>query len=127
MARILLVDDEEELSNTATEYLQQCGYTVLKARASDEAMQIARNFDDKISLLVTDIVMPGGSGRGLVEHMQEERPETGILVISGYADDAVRQHGFKEPTAFLQKPFTLQSLGIKIRTLLDETKSRVGS
>jgi DNA-binding response OmpR family regulator len=122
-----LVDDEEELSNTATEYLQRCGYRVLKARAVDEAMQIARNFGDKISLLVTDIVMPGGSGRGLVEHIRQERPETSILVISGYADDAVRQHGFEEPTAFLQKPFTLHSLGIKIRTLLDETRSRVGS
>ena len=124
---ILLVDDEEELSNNATEYLQQCGYRVLKARAVDEAKQIVQNFGDKISLLVTDIVMPGGSGSGLVEHIRQEHPETGILVISGYADDAVRQHGFNEPTAFLQKPFTLQSLGIKIRTLLDETKLRVGS
>jgi PAS domain S-box-containing protein len=124
---ILLVDDEEELGNTATEYLERCGYRVLKARAVDEAMQIARKFDDKISLLITDVVMPGGSGRGLVEHMRQERPETGILVISGYADDAVRQHGFQEPTAFLQKPFTLQSLSAKIRTLLDDTKPRVGS
>jgi CheY-like chemotaxis protein len=122
---ILLVDDEEELSNSAAEYLEQCGYRVLKARAAEEAMQIARNFDDKISLLVTDIVMPGGSGRGLVEHIHRERPETGILVISGFADEAVRQHGFKQRTAFLQKPFTLQSLGIKIRTLLDGGKSRV--
>ncbi|HST79216.1 MAG TPA: response regulator [Verrucomicrobiae bacterium] len=119
---ILLVDDEEELSNSAAEYLQECGYKVLKARAADEAMEVARRFEDKISLLVTDIVMPGGSGRVLVEHMKEARPETGVLVISGHPDDAVHQHGFLSSTSFLQKPFTLQSLGVKIRSILDDHK-----
>ena len=119
---ILLVDDEEELSNAAAEYLQECGYKVLKARAADEAMEVARHFEDRISLLVTDIVMPGGSGRVLVEQMKEARPETGVLVISGHADDAVHQHGFLATTAFLQKPFTLQSLGVKIRSILDGHK-----
>lgn len=119
---ILLVDDEEELSNAAAEYLQECGYKVLKARAVDEAMEVARRFEDKISLLVTDIVMPGGSGRVLVEQIKEARPETGVLVISGHADDAVHQHGFLSTTCFLQKPFTLQSLGVKIRSILDDHK-----
>ncbi len=119
---ILLVDDEEELSNAAAEYLQECGYKVLKARAVDEAMEVARRFEDKISLLVTDIVMPGGSGRVLVEQIKEARPETGVLVISGHPDDAVHQHGFLSTTCFLQKPFTLQSLGVKIRSILDDHK-----
>jgi len=119
---ILLVDDEEELSNAAAEYLQECGYKVLKARAADEALEVARHFEDRISLLVTDIVMPGGSGRVLVEQMKKARPETGVLVISGHADDAVHQHGFLATTAFLQKPFTLQSLGVKIRSILDGHK-----
>lgn len=119
---ILLVDDEEELSNSAAEYLQECGYKVLKARAVDEAMEVSRRFEDKISLLVTDIIMPGGSGRVLVEQMKETRPETGVLVISGHADDAVRDHGFIDSASFLQKPFTLQSLGVKIRSILDGQK-----
>ncbi|HEX5434512.1 MAG TPA: response regulator [Candidatus Angelobacter sp.] len=122
---ILLVDDEEELSNAAAEYLRQCGYNVLKARAANEAIEVSRSFSDRISLLITDIILPGGSGRGLVDHIQKERPETGVLLISGYADDTVRENGFGETTSFLQKPFTLQSLGVKIRTILDETWPRV--
>jgi CheY-like chemotaxis protein len=122
---ILFVDDEEELSNAAAEYLQQCGYKVLKARAADEAMEVARRFEDKISLLVTDIVMPGGGGRVLLDQIKKARPETGVLVISGYADDAVRQHGFLATTSFLQKPFTLQSLGVKIRSILDDSETRI--
>lgn len=119
---ILLVDDEEELSNSAAEYLKECGYKVLQARAVDEAMEVARRFEDKISLLVTDIVMPGGSGRVLVEQMKEARPETGILVISGHADDDVHDQGFIDSASFLQKPFTLQSLEVKIRSILDGQK-----
>ncbi|HET9182615.1 MAG TPA: response regulator [Candidatus Angelobacter sp.] len=122
---ILLVDDEEELSNAAAEYLRQCGYNVLKARAANEAIEVSRSFNDRIALLVTDIVLPGGSGRGLVDHIQKERPEIGVLLISGYADDMVRENGFGETTSFLQKPFSLQSLGVKIRTILDETWPRV--
>lgn len=122
---ILLVDDEDELRNAAAEYLQDCGYTVLKARAAGEAVKLADRFPEKISLVITDIVLPGGSGRTLVEHIRQAHPETGVLVISGYADDAVTQHGFLGPTSFLQKPFTLQSLGAKIRDMLDNGKSRV--
>lgn len=122
---ILLVDDEEELSNAAAEYLCQCGYNVLKASAADEAMEVARSFPNKISLLITDIIMPGGSGRELVERIQKERPETVVLLISGYADDALRENGFGEGTSFLQKPFTLQSLGVRIRAILDEARPHV--
>lgn len=122
---ILLVDDEEEFANAAAEYLEQCGYKVLKARAAEEAVHLARTSREKISLLVTDIVMPGGSGRGLVDQIRQSHPETGILAISGYADDAVPRHGFLDSTSFLQKPFTLQSLGAKIRAMLNEAKPRV--
>lgn len=119
---ILLVDDEDELRNAAAEYLEDCGYRVLKARAADEAVELAARFPEKISLVVTDLVLPGGSGRTLVEHIRRAHPETGVLVISGYADDAVTRHGFLSSTSFLQKPFTLQSLGAKIRNLLDAPK-----
>jgi PAS domain S-box-containing protein len=122
---ILLVDDEDELRNAAAEYLQDCGYRVLKARAAGEALELAGRFPEQISLLVTDIVLPGGSGRTLVEHIRQAHPETGVLVISGYADDAVTRHGFLSSTCFLQKPFTLQSLGAKIRNILDNGKPRV--
>jgi YesN/AraC family two-component response regulator len=66
--------------------------------------------------------MPNFSGRLLIEHVRKTRPSTSVLVISGYADDAVIRHGiFLETTSFLQKPFTFSVLGAKIRTLLDQT------
>ncbi|HEV3316121.1 MAG TPA: response regulator, partial [Candidatus Angelobacter sp.] len=69
---------------------------------------------------ITDIIMPKVNGRGVVDHIKKTRPETNILVISGYADDAIIRHGiFLETTCFLQKPFTFQILGSKIRTLLE--------
>ncbi|HKD14481.1 MAG TPA: ATP-binding protein, partial [Candidatus Angelobacter sp.] len=117
---ILLVDDEDELRNATVEYLETCGYRLLKARNGGEAIQIADQFDGKISVLITDIVMPKTNGRGLLDHIRKTRPETKVLVISGYADDAVIRHGiFLESTYFLQKPFTFQLLGSKIRKLLD--------
>lgn len=117
---ILLVDDEDELRNATAEYLESCGYRVLKARNGQEAIDLADRFKGKISLLISDIVMPKTSGRSLLDHVRKTRPKTNVLVISGYADDAVIRHGiFLETTYFLQKPFTFQLLGSKIRKLLD--------
>ncbi len=118
---VLLVDDEDELRNAMAEYLESCGYHVLKARNGREAIEIADQYRDKISLLISDIVMPKMNGRGLLDHIRKTRPETNVLVISGYADDAVIRHGiYLEKTCFLQKPFTFQLLGAKIRSLLDK-------
>jgi CheY-like chemotaxis protein len=117
---ILLVDDEDELRNATAEYLETCGYHVLKAANGKDAMEIADHYKGKIALLISDIVMPKTNGRGLLDHIRKTRPETAVLVISGYADDAVIRHGiFLETTCFLQKPFTFQLLGSKIRSVLD--------
>src|SRR5215510_6026299 len=117
---ILLVDDEDELRNATAEYLEGCGYHVLRARNGKDAIEIADRFKGKIAVLISDIVMPKTNGRGLLDHIRKTRPETSVLVISGYADDAVIRHGiFLESTYFLQKPFTFQLLGSKIRKLLD--------
>jgi PAS domain S-box-containing protein len=117
---ILLVDDEEELRNAMSEYLESCGYQVLTARDGREAIDLADQYRGEVALLITDIVMPKTNGRGLLDHIRKTRPDTAVLVMSGYADDAVIRHGiFLETTCFLQKPFTLQILGAKIRKLLD--------
>jgi two-component system, cell cycle sensor histidine kinase and response regulator CckA len=119
---ILLADDEDGLRDATGEYLQSCGYKVLLARDGQEAIEIADSYDGGISLVISDIVMPNFSGRLLIEHVRKTRPATSVLVISGYADDAVIRHGiFLETTSFLQKPFSFQVLGAKIRTLLDQT------
>jgi YesN/AraC family two-component response regulator len=65
--------------------------------------------------------MPKVSGRGLVEHVRKTRLGMNVLIISGYADDAVWRHGIAlDPTCFLQKPFTFQALSVKIRAILDK-------
>ena len=121
---ILLVDNEEDLRNAACEYLESCGYRVLTAGDGREAAAICDEHEGAISLLISDIVMPRLNGRGLVEHVRKARPRTNVLMISGYADDAVLSHGISlDSSCFLQKPFTFQDLGAKIRAILDKNGS----
>jgi two-component system, cell cycle sensor histidine kinase and response regulator CckA len=121
---LLLVDSEEDLRNAATEYLEACGYRVLIAGDGKQAVEVSDQYDGAISLLISDIVMPKLSGRGLVEHVRKTRPDTCVLLISGYADDALPRHGISlDPSCFLQKPFTFQTLGAKIRGILDKDVS----
>ncbi|MGB8128514.1 MAG: response regulator [Candidatus Angelobacter sp.] len=118
---VLLVDSEEDLRNASGEYLESCGYRVLTAGNGKEAIEICDRYTGSISLLISDIVMPKVSGRGLVDHVRKVRPSTRVLLISGYSDDAVWRHGIAlDPSCFLQKPFTFQALSAKIRAILDE-------
>jgi PAS domain S-box-containing protein len=118
---ILVVDNEEDLRNASCEYLESCGYQILSARDGKEAIEICDRHTGSISLLISDIVMPRLSGRGLVDHVRKTRPGTNVLMISGYADDAVWRHGIAlDPACFLQKPFTFQVLSAKIRAILDK-------
>jgi PAS domain S-box-containing protein len=118
---IMVVDNEEDLRNASCEYLEGCGYRVLSAGDGKEAIELCDRHTGPISLLISDIVMPKLSGRGLVEHVRKTRPGTSVLIISGYADDAVWRHGIAlDPACFLQKPFTFQALSAKIRAILDK-------
>jgi two-component system, cell cycle sensor histidine kinase and response regulator CckA len=121
---ILLVDNEEDLRNATSEYLASCGYRVLTAGDGKEAVAISERHDGAISLLISEIVMPKLSSRGLIEHVRKTRSGTHVLLISGYTDEAVRTHGITlDPSCFLQKPFTFQALGAKIRGILDKSSS----
>ncbi len=116
---ILLVDDEDQLRGVVAEYLEGCGYRVIQAGNGEEAIALAEDCRSNIALLISDVVMPKANGRAVVDHIRTAHPETAVLVISGYANDTVLQRGFLDSSAFLQKPFTLQLLGSKIRELLD--------
>jgi CheY-like chemotaxis protein len=118
---ILLVDNEEDLRNATCEYLESCGYRVLTAGDGKEAIEICNRYAGPISLLISDIVMPRLSGRGLVDHVRKTRPGTNVLIISGYGADAVWRNGIAlDPSCFLQKPFTFQALSAQIRAVLDK-------
>jgi signal transduction histidine kinase len=117
---ILLVEDDDEVRGLAREILTGYGYTVFEAREATEALLIAERHTGPIHLLVTDVVMPGMSGRALAERLAPLRPETKVLYVSGYTDNAIVHHGRLVPgTQFVQKPFTPAALGLKVREVLD--------
>ena len=117
---LLLVEDEPEVRSLVQRILKTQGYTVVTAANPDEALAIAREFKGKIEMMVTDVVMPGMSGRQLAERLATSRPDMRVLFVSGYTDDAVMQHGIvSRPRAFLQKPFTPTALARKVREVLD--------
>src|SRR6266568_1387132 len=116
---VLLVEDEESVRQLVRETLQSKGYKVLEAENGEAALRIASAHLGSIEMLITDVVMPGMSGRELSKKLDEARPKTKVLYLSGYTEDAIMQQGvFEVGTAFLQKPFTLQMLSRKVRDVL---------
>ena len=118
---ILLVEDEPAVRGLASRILEKQGYRVLSAQHGREAMDIASSETGKIDLVLTDVVMPGMNGRGLVERLSGIRPMMKSLYMSGYTDDDIIRRGFIEPSkSFLQKPFTSEALLQTVRKVLDE-------
>ncbi len=117
---VLLVEDESQVRKLVFEVLQSRGYHVIAAKDALEAIPLEENFPGRIDLLITDVVMPGMSGRELAQHLAATRPTTKVLFISGYTDDAVlRQRATTIGAGFLQKPFALEDLLLRVRALLD--------
>jgi len=123
-----VVEDEEGVRLLVRDYLRMKGYTVLEAGHGDEALRIARGHAGEISLMITDVIMPGMNGRELAERMAILRPEMKVLYMSGYAEAAVYRKGVLDPGApFLQKPFGPPDLGRKVRDVLGpEREAMVG-
>ena len=118
---ILLVEDETEVRELAREALRRGGYAVLEASDGANALRVAESFTGLIHLLLTDVVMPKLGGPDLAARLLEMRPGLRVLYMSGYSEFISAGHGEIGPlTYFLQKPFSLESLGRKVRDVLDE-------
>ncbi len=117
---VLLVEDEIGVRELAREYLEMSGYTVIVAPDGHTAIELAAMHAGTINLLMTDMVMPGIGGRELAERVIAVRPNIKILYMSGYTDQAVVHQGILGTDApLLQKPFTLATLTMKLREILD--------
>jgi PAS domain S-box-containing protein len=119
---ILVVEDEPVVRKMMTRALQEAGYTVLEAGNAAEAIEVVTRTMDKISLLLTDVVMPGKNGRELAKQVQELSPGIPVLFTSGYTDGEIERRGLLEPgSAFIQKPLTPAALVRAVQGTLGET------
>jgi PAS domain S-box-containing protein len=116
---VLLVEDEESVRQLVRETLLASGYKVLEADNGEAGLRQVRERQGAIDMIITDVVMPGMSGRELANQVTADWPKIKVLYLSGYIEDAIIHDGVLEPgTAFLQKPFTLQALSRKVREVL---------
>jgi len=117
---VLLVEDEAHLRGLIAALLEEGGYRVLLAESGAAALALAQDNKEAIDLLLTDVIMPGMSGVELCKRMQELRPGTRVLCMSGYTGDHLHPYGqFESEKTFLQKPFTNIELLKKLRAILD--------
>ena len=118
---ILLVEDNEQVLNLAHSILNRQGYKVLLAEKGPEAIKILESYNDPVHLLLTDVVMPEMNGRELFVKISAKRPGLKVLYMSGYADNLIAQLGvMDEDLAFIQKPFSINTLLAKVREVLDQ-------
>jgi PAS domain S-box-containing protein len=116
---VLVVEDQESVRELAARLLKRLGYQVLQAGDGGEALGLAEKWKGRISLLITDMVMPGLSGPALAKRMRERRPALPVIYMSGYSDEMVAGRGRLETAGyFLQKPFRLDEFAETVREAL---------
>lgn len=118
---ILLVEDEMAILNMAKTMLESLGYTVLGTNSPREAIRIAKKHRGAIHLLMTDVIMPEMNGRELADMLIALNTNLKCLYISGYTADVIAHHGvLNEGVYFIQKPFSLRNLAVRVREILDK-------
>jgi CheY-like chemotaxis protein len=119
---ILVVEDNDLVRDMTSEALKQYGYTVIEAPGGEQALKVIQEYGEKIDLLLTDVVMPGLNGRELADQILSLRPGIRVLYMSGYADNAIVQYGVLNPgLAFIEKPFSPETLAAKLRQVLNSS------
>jgi PAS domain S-box-containing protein len=118
---ILLVEDQAAIREVISAYLMRLGYNVLIAPDGEAALSIAATQQKSIDLVVTDLLMPNMGGLELATRVKQLHPETSVLFMSGYPDEAIRcQEGLTEDVEIMQKPFSMKSLAAKARSILEQ-------
>ena len=117
---IMVVEDEDRVRAVSAEALRELGYTVVEASGPNEALKMIEA-GQELSLLFTDVVMPEMSGRQLVDVLRKKNPKLRVLYTTGYTRNAIVQNGILDPgTQLLPKPFSLEDLAEKVRSILDD-------
>lgn len=117
---ILVIDDDEKVRQVLLDMLKRLGYKTLEAKDRDTAMFLAKFYHEPIHLVVADVVLPGISGVKLYNKIKNLRPNTKVLYISGYTDNVIVHHGILDKGIdFIQKPFSIEDISMKIREILD--------
>jgi signal transduction histidine kinase len=120
---VLIVEDNDALRKLAKNALRKYGYEILEAENGEKALNVSETHEGPVHLLLTDVVMPRMSGTDLSEKLQSIRPETRVIYMSGYTADAIVRNGIlRQNINFIEKPFSLESLGKKVRQVLDNIK-----
>jgi CheY-like chemotaxis protein len=121
---ILIAEDEAILRPLLAKMLESHGYATIVAGNTEEAIEIVKSQGDEIDLLLTDLIMPGMTGRELADRVRTHSPEIRVVFMSGYAGDTVTRSGALElDAAFVEKPFSAHELGRKVRETLDGTRA----
>ena len=120
---VLLVEDDGSILKLGKRILEELGYKVLSTTSPSEAIKLAEEHADEISLLITDVVMPEMNGRELSEHLQNLYPNLKIIFMSGYTASVIAQRGvLDDGVSFISKPFSKKDMAVKVREVLDEAK-----
>jgi two-component system, cell cycle sensor histidine kinase and response regulator CckA len=120
---ILLVEDEPEILEMTSMMLERLGYRVISAGTPGEAIYLAQEYKGKIDLLVTDVIMPEMNGRDLAKNILHCHPNLKHLFMSGYTANVIAHHGVLDKGInFIQKPFSEENLGSKVREAIDENR-----
>ncbi|MCP3957604.1 MAG: PAS domain S-box protein [bacterium] len=123
---VLLVEDDEMFLELLGEVLEAGGYHVMAAAGPAEALVLSERHPGEVELLVSDMVMPGMSGKELAVRLSAQRPEMKVLLMSGYSDEALAERGVSSDSGFIQKPFSTKELVRKVRQRLDGDAAQEG-
>ncbi|MDD3049587.1 MAG: ATP-binding protein, partial [Candidatus Cloacimonetes bacterium] len=122
--KVLLVEDESAIRKIGVKMLEELGFVAVPASDPDEAIEIIKEHKESINILLTDVVLPGMNGKRLYDELEKFNPELKVIYMSGYTANVIAHHGIlQEGIVFLQKPFSMKELSLKISQLFNTRKN----